>query len=577
VKKRAFEKDRVPHLSKRLAKRPPRAGLGQRTTQRTKVLAMAHHASGGGEENDDVHRAAGPQRGGCPGRVGRGCMHPPLASLAVLVLLALPAGRTDSAPVAGGYPASRRSTAPPASAGFHLRPSYTEAMAGRTQSALHASAVGDLDSWDSRLFESESSWKNYQKLVPPRRHGGAGDTDLASVALRDGAVASRPVDGQRKRATLMLDLDKTCLLGNDGNDLGLCLQWMNRSPEVVRELYKRILSPSLRQAYESYRARSDVDVVIYTRRPQLLCYRSCVTGEAIRLKYDESWHDDMGQVYIPSSVRDGADVLAHYRGPCLDKDEENDVMKGMERLLAARDAIAHELGLLELPPVVVTAAPKEVEKTARHLGLDPNTSILYDDNVALAGDSRVVLVEPLRSLPRAQRDELLRFMDKNLPVEELEEDLLYYLEGANPGEESLRYDALTDRIAWWVPELPGGGLKMWRIADVLKDAAAEEASLRANKIRLKVHLSASCGVLPSLARHDGSTSPVTGPATPALDESGQPPRLVANQPPPLRVSFSTSLVDSLDAERRLLLLKQAGGSLLDEESGVIGDDAGEWM
>merc|ERR1719265_1879247 len=119
---------------------------------------------------------------------------------------------------------------------------------------------------------------------------------------------------------------------------------MNRSPEVVRELYKRILSPSLRPAYESYRARSDVDVVIYTRRPQLLLYKSCVTGEVIGLKYDASWYDTVGQVYIPSSVREGADVLAHYSGPPLDKDEENDVLKGMERLLAARDAVAHELG-----------------------------------------------------------------------------------------------------------------------------------------------------------------------------------------------------------------------------------------
>jgi len=320
-----------------------------------------------------------------------------------------------------------------------------------------------------------------------------------------------------------------------------------------------------------------VDIVIYTRRPMLLRYKSCVTGEVIGLKYDASWYDTVGQVYIPSSVREGADVLAHYSGPPLDKDEENDVLKGMERLLAARDAVAHELGLSELPPIVVTAAPKEVEETARHLGVDPNTSILYDDNVALAGDSRVVLVEPLRSLPRAQRDELIRFMENHLPVDELEEDLLYYLEGANPGEESLRYDALTDRIAWWIPELPGGGLKMWRIADVFKDAAAEEASLRAKKIRLKVHLSASCGVLPSIARHDGSTSPVTGPATPASNEACPPQRLVVCQQPALRGGFSTSLEESLDAERRLLLLRQAGRSLLDEESGIIGEDAGEWM
>ena len=68
----------------------------------------------------------------------------------------------------------------------------------------------------------------------------------------------------------MLDLDKTCLWGNDGNDLGLSLQWMEKPPELVRELYSLLVHPALRPAYEAYKERGEGEVVIYTRRPQLL-------------------------------------------------------------------------------------------------------------------------------------------------------------------------------------------------------------------------------------------------------------------------------------------------------------------
>jgi hypothetical protein len=36
----------------------------------------------------------------------------------------------------------------------------------------------------------------------------------------------------------MLDLDKCSLYGNDGNDLGIALQWMDRSYEDVLALYR---------------------------------------------------------------------------------------------------------------------------------------------------------------------------------------------------------------------------------------------------------------------------------------------------------------------------------------------------
>ena len=45
---------------------------------------------------------------------------------------------------------------------------------------------------------------------------------------------------------------------------------MEKPPELVRELYSLLVHPALRPAYEAYKERGEVEVVIYTRRPQLL-------------------------------------------------------------------------------------------------------------------------------------------------------------------------------------------------------------------------------------------------------------------------------------------------------------------
>jgi len=167
----------------------------------------------------------------------------------------------------------------------------------------------------------------------------------------------------------MLDLNKTCLFGNDGNDLGLILQWMDKSPKIVRELYRRIVSPSLRQAYKGYTAQGSVDVVIYMRRLQLLHYKSCTTSEVLGLRYEAVRRDIGGQLHIPPVMQQAGDVLDHYCGPVHDENEEHDVLKGLERLIAARDAITHELGLATAPPVVVTATEKYLDLTLHYLGL----------------------------------------------------------------------------------------------------------------------------------------------------------------------------------------------------------------
>jgi len=84
--------------------------------------------------------------------------------------------------------------------------------------------------------------------------------------------------------------------------------------------------------------------------------------------------------------------------------------------------------------------------------------VLHDDNATLGKDSRVVVVKPLLSLPSAQRNELLCFMQQALPVDEIDKDLHLFLEGADVAEQALRLDPLTNRLAWWIPESSGSAI-----------------------------------------------------------------------------------------------------------------------
>ena len=50
-------------------------------------------------------------------------------------------------------------------------------------------------------------------------------------------------------------------------------------------------------------------MVIYTRRPRLLEYTSCLNGKVTPLRYPDAWHDE-SQLYIPPSMRTAEDVRA---------------------------------------------------------------------------------------------------------------------------------------------------------------------------------------------------------------------------------------------------------------------------
>ena len=84
-----------------------------------------------------------------------------------------------------------------------------------------------------------------------------------------GAATLRQVDS----GLVLLDLDKCSIFGNDGNDLGIALQWMECPYQSVRELYSLLVSPQLKPAYRRLRTLGNYRCVIYTMRATFLLYR----------------------------------------------------------------------------------------------------------------------------------------------------------------------------------------------------------------------------------------------------------------------------------------------------------------
>jgi len=299
-----------------------------------------------------------------------------------------------------------------------------------------------------RPFDSETGrqHKGYSLLKGLRSNHG--DTGMVLEKL-----------GTNNKITLMLDLDKTVLYGNDGNDLGVAAQWMDVPFQKVKQLYTKLINPNLRKMYDFYaQSGKEVSVVIYTRRPQIVYYRSCVSQNTVPVRYSDEFHGH-GQLYFPSSVDTSEDILATYVGPELLEDEEHDVKMSLDRLLAARDAVMSELGLSTPPPVVVTAQTKNIETTANFLNLPVESCLLFDDNVELSGNPRVVLVKPLETLPPDRRADLLAFLQRELPVDTLEEDLVEYMDEADASERSIRRDA-NGKLSWSIPEAVA--LQDWR-------------------------------------------------------------------------------------------------------------------
>jgi len=98
----------------------------------------------------------------------------------------------------------------------------------------------------------------------------------------------------------------------------------------------------------------------------------------------------------------------------------------------------------------VTAQSKRVEATARRLELPVESALLFDDNVELKGDARVVLVDKMTAMPTDKRAAVLALMEREAPVEGLEPDLVDFLMEAPHGDCSLRRDG-SGQLSWYIP------------------------------------------------------------------------------------------------------------------------------
>jgi hypothetical protein len=278
-------------------------------------------------------------------------------------------------------------------------------------------------SWKRRMMSAQDLHKDLlNSLTPP------GETDTLGREKVEEAV-------------LVLDLDKCSFWGSDGNDLGIALQWMEKGPELVHELYRMLLNPQVKATYERLQERAKkVRVVIYTMRATFLVYHSCFRDVTLPLRWEPQWHRG-AQVFIPPTAANAEDVMRTYslKAPLLE-DERQDLHKSFERLLATRAVIAEELGLDSFPHLVVTATPKDVESTMRHLGIPLENAYLWDDNDKLRDDPRVVHVEHFDALPFKQAGALVDFLDKNCPAHELEEDLVDFMMGADPADVVIEED-----------------------------------------------------------------------------------------------------------------------------------------
>ena len=84
-----------------------------------------------------------------------------------------------------------------------------------------------------------------------------------------------------------------CLFFSVSSKKEPCLYEPHCRPQgTVFDLHKLILSPSIRQVYDSYVAGGrEVEVVIYIHRPRLLFYRSLNEDRVVQLKYLPDWHE----------------------------------------------------------------------------------------------------------------------------------------------------------------------------------------------------------------------------------------------------------------------------------------------
>lgn len=107
---------------------------------------------------------------------------------------------------------------------------------------------------------------------------------------------------------------------------------------------------------------------------------------------------------------------------------------------AIRQVIRDELELDYMPTIVVTSIMKDVQGTAKALGLPPEKSYLWDDNEVLKGQPHVLTVDPYVAMQKQEKDELLSFLESRVPCDSLSPDVVDFMLGAKPDSCSMKVD-----------------------------------------------------------------------------------------------------------------------------------------
>lgn len=162
----------------------------------------------------------------------------------------------------------------------------------------------------------------------------------SEVLSRESFGDQRAVDSE---VIFFLDLDKCAFFGNDANDLGVAMQWMDKSYDELVSLYRLLLNPSLAMTYQILKqTHESVRVVIYTMRADFLFYHSICRPAIVPIHWRPEWHHD-GQVYFPPDLASADQMVDASRQDGLtelDADDLHGLSKSLERLLVARQVVA---------------------------------------------------------------------------------------------------------------------------------------------------------------------------------------------------------------------------------------------
>jgi hypothetical protein len=192
--------------------------------------------------------------------------------------------------------------------------------------------------------------------------------------------------------TIMLDIDMTSFLGQDGNDIPCCLQKDGRA-HILPALMPLLVNPAMVTAVRAIEQRlGDVRVVLYTAKADLVTVMAHTSSNAFSAGEKD--------LYFPKHTQ-----VEHL--PPLPDDHARNKFR---RLFLTRDAICGHLQRDSVEIVVTSRPGKCVVRTCGLLSppAEPENAYLFDDRVDLAGQYHVITVPEFNAVTDACKDAIYK-------------------------------------------------------------------------------------------------------------------------------------------------------------------------